>query len=153
MIARTGGAVRLNAIQPVKLEPVRLPQVMIGEMIEHAHLYAPNEACGLVAGRDGKATRFYPTPNAERSRTRYSIPPADLLRITQDIERRGEVLYATFHSHPETEAYPSDTDIRLAFYPNAFYLIVSLAEPTKPDLRGFTIRRGRVTEHPIVPLP
>lgn len=119
-------------------------------MIAHARAEAPLEACGIVAGRDGRATRFYPTDNAERSRTRYSVPPAELLRITREIEAREEDLYAIFHSHPETEAYPSATDIRLAFYPEAYYLILSLADPDRPVLRAFTIRDGQVTEHPIV---
>lgn len=131
-------------------EPVRLPAGMREAMMAHARAEAPCEACGIVAGRDGRATRFYPTPNAERSRTRYAVPPADLLRITREIEERGEQLYAIFHSHPETEAYPSATDIRLAFYPDAYYLILSLADPRRPVLRAFTIRQAQVVEHPIV---
>ncbi|MFO7245790.1 MAG: M67 family metallopeptidase [Thermaerobacter sp.] len=137
----------------MRVEPVRLPAGMRDRMIAHARAEAPLEACGIVAGRDGRATRFYPTTNAEASRTRYSVPPAELLRITREIESRNEVIYAIFHSHPETEAYPSATDIRLAFYPDAYYLIASLADPERPVLRAFTIRDGRVTEHPIVEIP
>ncbi|HEX6988859.1 MAG TPA: M67 family metallopeptidase [Bacillota bacterium] len=130
-------------------EPVRLPAGMRRQMVAHALAEAPLEACGIVAGRGGRGTRFYPTGNAERSRTRYSVPPAELLRITREIERRDEVLYGIFHSHPETEAYPSATDIRLAFYPDSYYLILSLADPDRPVLRAFTIRAGHVAEHPI----
>jgi len=134
----------------MSVEPVRLPAGMRERMVAHARAEAPLEACGIVAGRRGRATRFYPTANAERSATRYSVPPQELLRITREIEARGEVLYGIFHSHPETEAYPSATDIRLAFYPDAYYLILSLADPDRPVLRAFTIRQGCVAEHPII---
>lgn len=115
-------------------------------MIAHAEAGTPLETCGIVAARDGRPVRFYPAVNAARSPVRYNIDPADLLRITLDIEREGTALWAIFHSHPATEAYPSQTDIRLAFYPEAIYLICSLAEPGRPVLRAFRIRDLRVTE-------
>ena len=118
-------------------------------MIEHARRWAPLEACGLVAGRDGTATRFFPTENADRSPVRYTIPPLEILRITREIDRAGEELLAIFHSHPASEAYPSPTDVRLAFYPDSFYLILSLKDPERPVLRAFRIREGRISEHPI----
>lgn len=126
-----------------------IPQAIYDEMVAHARREAPLEACGLVAGRDGVATRFFPTENAERSPVRYTIPPLEILRITREIDRAGEELLAIFHSHPATEAYPSATDIRLAFYPDAYYLICSLKDPERPVLRAFRIREGAVAEHPI----
>lgn len=118
-------------------------------MIRHARESLPCEACGILAGNDDGATVFYPTPNEEQSPIRYSIPAGDILRITREVARRGERLYAIFHSHPTTEAYPSATDIRLAYYPECFYLILSLVQPDEPELRAFTIRNGQVREHPI----
>lgn len=131
-------------------EGVVIPKVIYQEMIEHARREAPLEACGLVAGRDGVATRFFPTENVERSPVRYTIAPLDILRVSREIDRAGEELLAIFHSHPATEAYPSATDIRLAFYPDAYYLICSLRDPARPELRAFRIRDGQVTEHPVI---
>jgi proteasome lid subunit RPN8/RPN11 len=128
------------------VETVTLPEELRAALVAHARAGAPLEACGIVAGRDGRPTRFYPAANAAASPTFYQIAPEALLRITMDIEARGESIWGIFHSHPATEAYPSPTDIRLAFYPDALYLICSLRDPTQPTLRAFRIREGRVAE-------
>ncbi len=127
-------------------EELRIPAAMMREMIEHALVERPLESCGLVAGRAGRPLRFYPTRNADQSPVRYSIHPEDLLHATLDIERRCEDLWAIFHSHPQSEAYPSHTDIRLAFYPESIYLIASLLHPEQPVLRGYRILGQDVRE-------
>ena len=127
-------------------ERVRLPRQMREAMLAHAVAGLPLEACGIVIGRGGEPLRFVPTANAAASPTRYEIDPRDLLRITLDIEAAGEAIWGIFHSHPTSAAYPSATDIRLAFYPEAVYLIVSLMDPGRPDLRGFRIVDGQVAE-------
>lgn len=128
---------------------MELPRRLYEEMLAHARAEAPLEACGLLGGRDGRPETFYPTPNGERSPVRYSIPPADLLRVTRELERAGQELVGIFHSHPATEAYPSPTDVRLAFYPDACYLILSLADPARPALRAFRIVDGHIAEEPL----
>ena len=81
--------------------------------------------------------------NAEASPLRYNLDPQDQFRIMTEMEERGEELAAIYHSHTASPAYPSQTDINLAAYPDALYLIVSLAEGEEP-LRGFrSRRRGR----------
>jgi proteasome lid subunit RPN8/RPN11 len=62
-----------------------------------------------------------------------------------EIEAAGLELGAIYHSHTRTEPYPSQTDINLAFYPDAVYVIVGLAA-REPDVRAFSIRDGQVTE-------
>lgn len=134
-------------------EALELPAGLRQAMWEHALRQRPLEACGLVAGRDGRPVRFYPARNAAASPVRYELDPQDLLRITLDIEGRGEELWGIFHSHPQTPAYPSATDIRLAFYPSAYYLIASLVDPAQPVLRAFTIRDGAIREWPLRIIP
>lgn len=129
---------------------LRLPRAMYEEMLRHARAEAPLEACGLVGGRGGRPERFLPTPNAEGSPVRYSIAPRDLLRAMREIEAGGMELVAIFHSHPTTEAYPSPTDVKLAFWPEAIYAILSLAQADAPVLRAFLIREGKVQEVPVV---
>ncbi len=115
-------------------------------MLAHAVAGLPLEACGIVVGRGEEPLRFVATANAAASPTRYEIAPRDLLRITLEVEGSGEAIWAIFHSHPTSAAYPSATDIRLAFYPEAIYLIASLVDPARPDLRGFRIIEGQVIE-------
>lgn len=115
-------------------------------IIAHAHSDFPYEVCGLLAGEDGELRAHYPIPNSARSMTYYNMEPQALLRAMNEIDDRGWDLLAIYHSHTHTEAYPSPTDIELAFYPEAVYLIVSLQSPDEPAVRGFDISYGEVTE-------
>jgi len=123
---------------------------MLNDMISHAQNGTPNEACGVLAGRGGEVIRFYATENAEHSPVHYTIDPLELLRITREIEQQRLEIAAIFHSHPVTQAYPSATDIRLAFYPHAVYCILSLRDASHPELRAFRIVNGEVVEEPVV---
>jgi proteasome lid subunit RPN8/RPN11 len=124
---------------------MRIPKAIYEELLEHAREDAPNECCGLIGGEDGVAKTVYRARNAEASPLRYNLDPQDQFRIMTEMEERGEELAAIYHSHTASPAYPSQTDINLAAYPDALYLIVSLAEGQK-DLRGFRIVDGEVTE-------
>ena len=128
---------------------MQLDQSYADEIIAHAREDAPNECCGIIAGNDGNATKLYRAVNAEASPYRYNVDPKDLLRIYRDIDSNDWDVLAIYHSHTHTEAYPSPTDKRLAAWPEAFYLIVSLADDKAPVLRNFRIEDGEVTEEPL----
>jgi [CysO sulfur-carrier protein]-S-L-cysteine hydrolase len=124
---------------------MRIPKAIYEELLEHAREDAPNECCGLIGGEDGAAKTVYRARNAEASPLRYNLDPQDQFRIMTAMEEKGEELAAIYHSHTASPAYPSQTDINLAAYPDALYLIVSLAEGER-ELRGFRIEDGEVTE-------
>jgi [CysO sulfur-carrier protein]-S-L-cysteine hydrolase len=128
---------------------MRMARDLYDEMIEHAREEAPNECCGMLASRDGRAVKLYRARNAAASPLRYEIDGADQYRIQMDIYDADLELGAIYHSHTRTEPYPSQTDINLAFYPEALYVIVGLAG-AEPDVRAFTIRDGRVDEAELV---
>jgi proteasome lid subunit RPN8/RPN11 len=122
---------------------------MADEIVAHARAGLPDEACGIVSGVAATATRFHPAVNGDKSPFRYSIDAQDLLRIVTDIDDAGEELLAIYHSHTRSPAFPSRTDVDLAFWPDAAYLIVSLAgDPA--DLKAFTIREGRIARRQLV---
>ena len=129
--------------------PLQLSRAMADEIVAHARAGLPNEACGILSGVDATATRFHPAINGEPSPYRYSIDSQDLLRIVTDIDDAEEDLLAIYHSHTRSPAFPSRTDVDLAFWPDAAYLIVSLASDP-PDLRAFTIREGRIAKRELV---
>jgi proteasome lid subunit RPN8/RPN11 len=127
---------------------VRIPAPLVEEMLEHARGEYPNEACGLVIGDraaadGGVALRFEPTRNRAASPYRYEIDSDDLLRLTIATDDADEVFWAIVHSHVRSPAYPSPTDVSLAFYPDALYLLVSLAAP-EPALGAFRIVDGAI---------
>ena len=123
-----------------------LPRSYSDEIIAHAREDTPNECCGIIAGNDGSATKLYRALNAEASPYRYNVDPKDLLRIYRDIDGNGWDVLAIYHSHTHTKAYPSPTDVRLAAWPEAYYVIVSLEDEANPVLRAFRIEDGQVTE-------
>mgnify|MGYP001617138632 FL=1 len=119
------------------------------EIITHALEDDPNECCGLLVGSGGKVLKLYRTTNTLHSPIRYNIEPKELLQIHREVDDNGWDIVAIYHSHTHTHAYPSATDIQLAFWPDSFYLIVSLQEKKTPLLRAFYIRNGQVTEETI----
>jgi len=131
-------------------DAIRIPQAILDDMIAHAREGKPEEVCGVLAGRGNLVIRSYRATNAaERPIVTYNIAPKDQYLIVRDIDEHGEELVAIYHSHPASPAYPSATDQRLAFYPEAVYIILSLAWPDRPIVRGFwlddqTIRGVRI---------
>jgi proteasome lid subunit RPN8/RPN11 len=103
----------------------------------------------MIASTDGIAQKVYPIRNASDSPVNYEMDPQEQLHAMLDIEDNGWDLGAIYHSHTRTRAYPSQTDIGLAFYPDALQIIVSLAEFDRPEIRAFRIEDGQVTEAPI----
>jgi proteasome lid subunit RPN8/RPN11 len=119
---------------------------MVDEIVAHARAELPNECCGIVASQDGNAVRVFRATNFESSPVRYGLDPREQYKIMMEIEEQGWNLGAIYHSHTRSPAYPSQTDVNLAFYPDALYLIVSLQDIERPDLRGFRIIDGDISE-------
>jgi [CysO sulfur-carrier protein]-S-L-cysteine hydrolase len=119
---------------------------MADELVAHAREDVPNECCGMIGGSDGVAATVYRSINAEASPLRYSLDAQDQFRIMQEMEEAGEELIGIYHSHTGSPAFPSQTDVNLAAYPDAVYLIVSLEDPDSPDLRAYWIRDGRIDD-------
>lgn len=126
---------------------VTFPSALVDRMVEHARREVPNEACGLVAGADGVPVKVFPMRNADESPLTYRLDAREQLAVFEEMEREGWDLFAIFHSHTHTPAFPSPTDLRQAFYPEAYYVLVSLEDPDRPDVRAFRIVEGRITEH------
>lgn len=134
-----------------------LPDAIREAIVIHARAEYPNEAVGLVIGDrpaadGGAALRYEPARNRAASPYRYELHPEDLLRLTIATDEVDEVFWAIVHSHTHSPAVPSPTDVGLAFYPEALYVLVSLhedhADPTtgEPGIRGWRIVDGAVHE-------
>ncbi len=136
---------------------VELPAAVRAAIVAHARTEYPNEACGIVVGtapavEGGLALRFEPTRNAAASPYRYEIDSGDLLRLTLATDDADEAFWAIVHSHVKSPARPSPTDIGLALYPDALYVLCSLAEAEadpasgEPGVRAWRIVDGEVFE-------
>lgn len=124
----------------------RIERRYVDDMIAHAREEAPNECCGILAGKDERVLQLYRAPNAEQSSYRYNVDSRDLFRIHRECEERGWEFVGIYHSHTFTEAYPSPTDVRLAFWPEALYFLVSLQDSQNPEVRAYRIVESQVSE-------
>ena len=144
---------------------LKLTREQLAAMVAHVRAAAPNEGCGMLGGRDGTVCQVFPARNAAASPIRFIIHPADLLEIVRTVEHeRDWQIVGIFHSHVASPAYPSATDVAEAEfdmgggelaerYLGAVHVIISLANPAAPDVRGFTIRQGEIREVPLQVVP
>ena len=128
------------------MDTLSLPTLLQAELIAHATALLPEEACGLLAGCDGRATRFYPVENVRHSPVEYEMEPRALVQSMLSIEAQGLELLAIYHSHPTGPAFPSTTDLAQAYYPDQAYVILSLNDRARPELRAFRIQDGHARE-------
>jgi proteasome lid subunit RPN8/RPN11 len=124
---------------------MRISRALLDEVIAHARAEAPNECVGVIASRDGEAVAVHRATNAAASPLRYEIDAKELYTLHEAIDAAGLDLGAIYHSHTRSAPEPSQTDINLAFYPEAVYIIVGL-EGGEADVRAWRIVRGEVSE-------
>jgi proteasome lid subunit RPN8/RPN11 len=130
---------------------VEVPATMLQALVAHARAEYPNEMCGIIVGDrsaadGGRPLRWAATTNKAASPFRYEIAPDELYRLTVETDDADETFWAIVHSHVKSAARPSPTDIGLAFYPDAIYLLVSLADD-EPAFGAWRIVDGDV--HPV----
>lgn len=120
---------------------VRIPGAMYRDMATHVAAGYPNETCGLLASKNGQIVKNYPTANAAEHPDDFSeISPEDLLHISFDIDEYDGEMYSYYHSHPQSEAYPSPRDIEWARRNRLYYIIFSHQYyPEPPYARVFDI--------------
>lgn len=126
-------------------------QDLVDAMVAHARRDHPDEACGVLAGPAGseRPERFIEMVNAERSPTFYRFDSMEDLRLERELQARDEERVVIYHSHTATEAYPSRTDVSIAGYPEAHYVLISTCDPDVHELRSYRIIGGEVTEEPV----
>lgn len=123
----------------------------LAEIIEHAKAVPSHEACGLLSGKDGRIERVYKMKNDSVSPEHcYFMEPKEQLKIMKEIRRQGQEMLGIYHSHPNSAAYPSDKDVELAFYPEAVYVIVSLANNNQPEIKAYKIESGRIAQEELI---
>jgi [CysO sulfur-carrier protein]-S-L-cysteine hydrolase len=124
---------------------VQVSRQLVDEIVAHARAEAPNECCGMIAARDGRAVAVHRARNAAASPLRYEMDGMEQYRIQTAIEDAGLDLGAIYHSHTRSAPEPSQTDVNLAFYPEALYVIVGL-KGAEPEIRAWRIVDGAVSE-------
>ncbi|MDD4972064.1 MAG: M67 family metallopeptidase [Paludibacter sp.] len=127
---------------------IRIPKHIYDGIVLQAKLELPNEACGLLTGKEGNVVKQHVLTNIDQSPEHFSFDPAEQFQVLRSARTEGLEIIANYHSHPETPSRPSVEDIRLAYDPTILYLIVSLAAEI-PVLKAFSIQNGISIEVPI----
>jgi len=127
---------------------IRIPAHIYDGIVTQAYAELPNEACGLLVGKEGEVLKQHALTNIDHSNEHFSFDPAEQFQVFRSARTEGLEIIANYHSHPETPSRPSVEDIRLAYDPNILYLIVSLAAEI-PVLKAFSIQNGAAIEVPI----
>jgi [CysO sulfur-carrier protein]-S-L-cysteine hydrolase len=127
---------------------MRIARSMLAQIVAQARAEAPNECCGIIGASDGDAVTVFPVRNAAASPLRYEMDPRDQLRVFEALDEAELDVGAIYHSHTRSAPEPSQTDINLAFYPDALYLIVGVAGE-EDDVRAWRIVDGQVSAAPL----
>lgn len=127
---------------------LQISEAHLETALEHCRCSLPNEACGMMGGIGGRVMSVFALTNSNPSPVSYAIDPMQQLRVLRELEAAGQALVAIYHSHPDSPALPSLTDINRAFfpgtrelnYPGVAYLIIGLGGPA-PQINAFEITR------------
>jgi proteasome lid subunit RPN8/RPN11 len=123
---------------------IRIPKSILNGMVEHAKRESPLECCGILGGRDHTVERAFELQNAEKSPIRYSIAGQEQLRVFEEMEKESIDMIAVYHSHTHTIPFPSETDVKLTFYPEVASIIISLMEEQNPVVKAFRIGKEAI---------
>lgn len=123
---------------------LRIPISIYERMIGQAREGVPFEVCGILGGKDGVVLAIYPMTNTDASRDHFMMEPREQFFVVKALRSQELEMLAVYHSHPETPARLSDEDLRLALTPGISYVIVSLADPSAPEVRSFRIADKKV---------
>lgn len=122
---------------------MKLRRDHVEQLYAHAREAEPQECCGLIGGAHDVAQSIYRLRNVARDAlVAYEAAPEDLFDAQRRIRDRGEQLLGIYHSHPRSDnPEPSETDVRMAYYPSAIYFIIGL-QGEEASLRAFSINEG-----------
>ncbi len=113
-------------------------------MIEHAKRESPLECCGILGGKEKTVQKAFELKNGEESTVRYSMSPQEQLKVFEEMEKESMEMIAIYHSHPHTIPFPSETDVKMAFYPEVSSIIISLKDETNPVVKAFRIGKEAI---------
>jgi proteasome lid subunit RPN8/RPN11 len=126
----------------------RIRRETLDAIVAHARTAAPVECCGLLIGSGASIDQAVRAQNIAAKPARFLIDPKDHIDARREARRRGLEVLGFYHSHPQSPARPSETDVAEAAYPEAVHLIVSLAGGDA-DAGLFRIERGTAVEVPL----
>lgn len=126
-----------------------LKKEFFAQIVKQCQRELPNEACGILAGRDEMVEKVYEMTNVRKSPSAYLMEAREQIKTMKEMRNLGLKMIGIYHSHVASRAYPSEEDLELAFYPEAYYAIISLKDKDNPEIGLFKIREGKINEEEV----
>ena len=123
---------------------LRIPKAIYQKMLDHAKRESPLECCGILSGKEKTVQKAFELKNTEESPVLYSMSPQEQIKAFEEMEKESMDMIAIYHSHPHTIPFPSETDVKLTFYPDVSSIIISLKEKENPVMKAFQIRKEAI---------
>jgi proteasome lid subunit RPN8/RPN11 len=123
---------------------LRIPKTIYQKMVDHAKREWPLECCGILSGNEKTVQKAFELKNTEESPVLYSMSPQEQMKVFEEMEKESMQMIAIYHSHPKTIPFPSETDVKLTFYPDVPSIIISLREKENPVMKAFQISKEAI---------
>jgi proteasome lid subunit RPN8/RPN11 len=95
---------------------ILIPDSFLADLEQHANKEKPYEACAILLGNTDEetwqTTEIFFAENIDKSEINFTISNEHLLEGYKRAEKKGLDIVGIFHSHPKSEASPSDTDVK-----------------------------------------
>ena len=132
------------------MEFIRIPRRLINQILDLSQQSPSNEICGLLSSQNSndshEPVNCYPVANASTEPNHhYLMDPGQQIDAFRKMRERGEELYAIYHSHPQSPAYPSTEDLEKISYPEVLHIIISMSTAGTLQLKGFRVKTGSIT--------
>lgn len=126
-----------------------LKKDLLEKILKQIKEESPNEACGILAGKNCIVEKVYAMANIDKSPATYFMDAKEQLLVMKEIRNLGLEMVGIYHSHVASPAYPSAHDVEMAFYPEVSYVIISLKDKDNPTVRSFKIEEGKIAEEEV----
>ncbi len=123
---------------------LRIPNTIYRKMLDHAKREWPLECCGILSGKEKTVQKAFELKNIEESPVLYSMSPQEQIKVFEEMDKESMEMVAIYHSHPKTIPFPSETDVKLTFYPDVSSIIISLKEEKNPVVKAFQIEKEAI---------
>ncbi len=135
----------------MQISEIHIPRKITNQLLHLAQLSPEAEICGLIGSLHGIPNHCYPVDNsADTPENRFLLDPKQQIAAMGQMRENGEELFAIYHSHPTAPAFPSKIDLKMANYPEALNLIISLNTKGVLEMRGFRIAEQKAEEVPLI---
>lgn len=124
-----------------------LPRPLVNKLLSHAQHNPDIEVCGLIGNDASENKNYYPIDNISKNPScRFLMDAPQQIKTLKKMREKQQELFAIVHSHPKTNAEPSQLDIEESSYKDVFYIIISLNTEGVLEMRAYTQKKKSMQE-------